>query len=179
VRSGISVALLVIAAFTAGKAWPQEQPDSAGAVRAIRTALSDWVAAANQQDWKSASRVWAPDLIGWYPGQPDDTYAREMERAARPKAGGPPTRYQVDVVEVLVSGRLAVVRDIWRFTTSPSKPDSSVAVVRSYEIWTRQPDRSWKISRWISAPEPPGSIRVAIEARQTAEPMLAPAVRGP
>jgi hypothetical protein len=28
-----------------------------------------------------------------------------------------------------------------------------VAVVRSFEVWRRQPDRTWKIARWISAPE--------------------------
>jgi hypothetical protein len=29
-----------------------------------------------------------------------------------------------------------------------------MAVVRSFEVWRRQPDRAWKIARWISAPEP-------------------------
>jgi ketosteroid isomerase-like protein len=135
-------------------AWAQAEPDSSASVRAIRTALADWVAAANGEDWKAASRIWAPDLVGWYPGQPDDTYAREMENAARPKRGRPRTRYQVDVVEVIVSGRLAVVRDIWRFTTLAPRSDSSVSTIRSYEVWQQQPDNSWKIARWISAPEP-------------------------
>ena len=58
------------------------------------------------------------------------------------------------MVEVIVSGRLAVVRDIWRFTTPTQRPDSSVSIVRSYEIWKQQPDNCWKIARWISAPEP-------------------------
>ena len=134
--------------------WAQAQPDSSAAVRTIRTALADWVAAANRQDWKSASRIWAPDLVGWYPGQPDDTYAKEMQRAAHPRSGGLKTRYEVNVVEVIVSGRLAVVRDIWRFITPARGSDSTVAVVRSYEIWQQQPDNHWKIARWISAPEP-------------------------
>jgi ketosteroid isomerase-like protein len=92
--------------------------------------------------------------VGWYPGQPDDTYAGEMERAAHPKAGRPKTHYTVDVVEVIVSGALAVVRDIWRFTTPAGKPGSTTSLVRSYEVWKRQPDGAWKIARWISAPEP-------------------------
>ncbi|HVQ47899.1 MAG TPA: nuclear transport factor 2 family protein [Gemmatimonadales bacterium] len=133
----------------------QTQVDSMAAVRAIHAALTDWVAAANRGDWKSASKVWAPDLVGWYPGQPDDTYALEMDRVANPKLGSPKTHYEVEVVEVMVSGKLAVVRDIWRFTTAAGKPDATTSVVRGFEVWTQQPDSSWRISRWISAPEPP------------------------
>jgi ketosteroid isomerase-like protein len=148
--------LLSIASLTLSPSGnAQTRADSAAAVRAIHAALTDWVAAANRGDWKSASKVWAPDLIGWYPGQPDDTYARELDRVANPKLGSPKTHYEVQVVEVMVSGKLAVVRDIWRFTTAAGKPDAATSVVRGFEVWTEQPDSSWKISRWISAPEPP------------------------
>jgi ketosteroid isomerase-like protein len=148
-------ATLFLLLTSAATAQAQQAQDSAAAVRIIRAALADWVEAANREDWRAAARVWAPDLVGWYPGQPDDTYAKEMERAAHPRPGRPHTRYEVEVVEVIVSGPMAVVRDIWRFTTSPGKPDSSVSVVRSYEVWKQQPDRQWRIARWISAPEPP------------------------
>jgi ketosteroid isomerase-like protein len=148
--------LLSIASLTLSPSGnAQTQADSAAAVRAIHAALTDWVAAANRGDWKSASKVWAPDLVGWYPGQPDDTYAREMDRVANPKLGSPKTHYEVQVVEVMVSGKLAVVRDIWRFSTAAGKPDATTSVVRGFEVWREQPDSSWKISRWISAPEPP------------------------
>ena len=106
------------------------------------------------RDWRAAAEIWAPDLIGGYPGESDDTYAQEMARAAHPRPGRKPSRYKVTIDEVLVSGAQAVVRDIWRFTTNSGSPDSSVDVVRSFEVWRRQPDRSWKIARWISAPEP-------------------------
>jgi ketosteroid isomerase-like protein len=148
----ILVALLLL--LPPGTLRAQEAGDSAGAVQQIRTTLARWVQAANREDWKSAAQVWAPDLIGWYPGQPDDTYAKEMERATHPPSRGKRTRYQVDIQEVMVSGPMAVVRDVWRFTTAPGTPDSVVSVVRSYEVWKQQPDRRWKIARWISAPEP-------------------------
>jgi ketosteroid isomerase-like protein len=77
-----------------------------------------------------------------------------MDRLAHPRPSRVPTRYEVDVVEVIVSGQTAVVRDVWRFTSNPGSADSSVATVRSYEVWKRQPDHQWKIARWISAPEP-------------------------
>jgi ketosteroid isomerase-like protein len=139
-----------------GSVQSQTSTDSATAVKSIRAALADWVDAANREDWKAAARIWAPDLVGWYPGQPDDTYAREMQRLAHPKPGRARTHYAVNVVEVMVSGPMAVVRDIWRFTTFPGSADSTVTIVRGYEVWTRQPDHQWKISRWISAPEPGG-----------------------
>lgn len=110
--------------------------------------------AANRQDWQSAAKIWAPDLIGWYPGQPDDTYEKELAQAAHSRPGRKPTRYEVTVEEVMVSKSLAVVRDRWRFITSSGSPDSTVDVVRSFEVWRRQPDGAWKIARWISAPEP-------------------------
>jgi len=150
-RSMLPVMLVVLAASTASA---QQPSDSAAALRSIRKALADWVAAANRGDWKTAAQVWAPDLIGWYPGQPDDTYQREMARLANPKPGPARTHYEVNVVEVLVSGRLAVVRDIWRFATPAGSSDSTVTIVRGYEVWRRQRDQQWKISRWISAPEP-------------------------
>jgi ketosteroid isomerase-like protein len=140
--------------LTAANVQAQQQRDSAAAARSIRAALAGWVDAANRKDWKSAARVWAPDLVGWYPGQPDDTYEKEMKNAAHPQLDRPSTRYNVEVVEVMVSGPLAVVRDIWRFTTRPGTPDSTVSVVRSYEVWRRQQGGEWKIARWISAPEP-------------------------
>jgi len=135
-------------------AQAQAPTDSASAAGAIRAALSEWVAAANRQDWRAAAEIWAPDLIGWYPGQPDDTYAKELAQAAHPRPRPKPTHYEVTINEVLVSGALAVVRDTWRFTTESGSADSTVSVVRSFEVWRRQPDRSWKIARWISAPEP-------------------------
>lgn len=141
--------------FGLGTVQAQTPTDSAAATRAIRGALAQWVAAANRQDWRAAAEIWAPDLVGWYPGQPDDTYAKELAQAARPRPGRKPTRYEVTVNEVLVSGPLAVVRDTWRFTTGSGSTDSTVAVVRSFEVWRRQPDGGWKIARWISAPEPP------------------------
>jgi ketosteroid isomerase-like protein len=148
------IVLVVLLLAISYRAEAQTPADSAASARSIRAALASWVDAANREDWKAAARVWAPDLIGWYPGQPDDTFAKEMESAAHPRPGRPSTHYEVNVVEVMVSGSMAVVRDIWRFTIAPGTPDSAVSVVRSYEVWKRQPDGEWRIARWISAPEP-------------------------
>jgi ketosteroid isomerase-like protein len=150
----LGIVLSLILAGTTLRGHAQAPNDSATAVHIIRAALGQWVEAANRQDWRAAAAIWAPDLIGWYPGQPDDTYAKELEQAAHPRPGCPPTRYEVTVNEVIVSGSLAVVRDTWRFTTGAGTPDSTVDVVRSFEVWRRQRGGHWKIARWISSPEP-------------------------
>ena len=126
--------------------------EGSAAEQEIRGALTRWVLAANRGDWKEALKVWAPDLVGWYPGEPDTTYQREAENATR--ATTPRAIYEVDVTEVMVSGPLAVVRDIWTFTTPMPTGKPTVVRLKSFEIWAQQPDGAWKINRWISAPEP-------------------------
>jgi len=147
-RTGLLAFTFLLASIARGA----ENPEEARAEADIRQALAGWMEAANRGDWKAALKVWAPDLIGWYPGSPDDTYAREAENAAR--AGEPRTKYELEIKEVLVAGSLAVVRDVWKFTTKVTPGETTVETVKSFEVWRRQPDGAWRISRWISAPEP-------------------------
>jgi ketosteroid isomerase-like protein len=122
----------------------------AAAEKTIRAELAQWVEAANRGDYKSAFAVWAPDLIGWAPGGDDDTYAREQRYAAQP-AGSPQATYALTINEVIVDGSLAVVRDTWTQTTKAGGSEKR-ETFRSFEVWRRQADASWKISRWIDGP---------------------------
>jgi ketosteroid isomerase-like protein len=144
------IVLLALAMPIAARGAPDTSEAQAG--KEIRESLARWVEASNRGDWKEAVEIWAPDLIGWYPGMPDDTYARETEGAA--KGGAPRTRYDLEIKEVMVSGSLAVVRDVWTFTTTGTAGEKKVEKVKSFEVWRRQPDGTWRIARWISAPEP-------------------------
>jgi ketosteroid isomerase-like protein len=100
--------------------------------------------------FKTALQVWAPDLIGWGTEGPDDTYQREADFAAHPV----PTRttYALTINEVMVDGSLAIVRDSWTETTRQDNGPDKVTTYRSFEVWRRQLDNSWKISRWIDGP---------------------------
>ena len=157
-RTALHFALPLLLISTAFAMIRGPQPHAQASAEAqIRQALADWVKATNEGDRQRANSIWAKDLIGWYPGQPDDTYEKEMQAAARPQSGKKPrTTTAVTINEVLVSGDMAVVRDTWTFTREPSEaPDaSSPDVIRSFEVWRKQADGSWKIARWISAPEP-------------------------
>jgi ketosteroid isomerase-like protein len=149
-----SFLILVVAGISMipGLAHPADPALNANAEaeQAIRAALANWTRAANQQDWRSALQVWAPDLVGWGTEGPDDTYQREADFAAHPV----PTRttYALTINEVMVDGSLAIVRDSWTETTRQDNGPDKVTTYRSFEVWRRQLDNSWKISRWIDGP---------------------------
>jgi ketosteroid isomerase-like protein len=130
--------------------------DSKRVEAAIREALDRWVKAFNSRDTAGVMAVWAPDLIGWYPGAPDITYADTRAGFEREFADpGSRSTYSLLVEEVQVSGDMAVVRDRWTETdTRPGSQEVTITKLKSFEIWRRQPDGVWKITRWISAPEP-------------------------
>ena len=129
-----------------------QRADDTAAETAIRAALAGWVDAANRGDYKAALAVWAPDLIGWAPQGPDDNYEREADAAKLPAPKPVRTTYALTINEVIVDGSLAVVRDTWTQATTREDGPDQVSTFRSFEVWRRQPDASWKISRWIDGP---------------------------
>ena len=94
--------------------------------------------------------MWAPDLIGWAPEGP--TTLTNAKPHAKRRCGRRNTVYALTINEVIVDGSLAVVRDTWTQTTKQDAGADKVSTFRSYEVWRRQPDASWKISRWIDGP---------------------------
>ena len=150
----IRPALLLTLAFASATAPAGAPADAVAAETAIRAALDGWVAAANRGDYAATMSVWAPDLIGWAPEGPDDSYERELKGSkASPEIVR--TTYALKIDEVIVDGSLAVVRDTWTQTTKQDSGAAKVGTFRSFEVWRRQPDGSWKISRWIDGPMRP------------------------
>ena len=139
--------LLLAAALLACAHAPVRTPKDDEAQ--IRARLEKWVEQFNTGDYAGAATIWAPDLVGWMGGAPDDTYEREMEAAKRPAPADRP-QFALSIDEILVDGDLAVVRDTWHETLRDKK-----MTFHSFEVWRRQPDGQWKIARWIdAAPEP-------------------------
>jgi ketosteroid isomerase-like protein len=125
--------------------------DTAMVTKQIRTALTQWSQAANRQDWKTALQLWAPDLVGWVRADNIDTYAQQAEFVAHP----PPshTGYTLlKINEVIVEGSLAVVRDTWTRKIPQADGHEELFRVRRCEIWRRQPDKQWKIIRYVESP---------------------------
>jgi len=142
-------AILLLISIGSAHAAPADSNFSAE--QQIRAALAQWVEAANRGDYKTAFSVWAPDLIGWSPDGSDDSYAREQKFAMQPMQP-PKTTYALTVNEVIVDGSLAVVRDTWTQTTRSDAGTDKRETFRSFEVWRRQPDASWKVGRWIDGP---------------------------
>lgn len=138
--------------FPAAYAHANSAAGNVAAEKQIREALAHWVEAANHGDYKTALAVWAPDLIGWPPVGPDDTYEREAKFASmKPQ----PMTFVLKIEEVIVEGSMAVVRDIWTQTNRDSSGTEKVETFRSFEVWRRQADGAWKINRWIDGPPMP------------------------
>jgi steroid delta-isomerase len=151
-------AVALIAGCGAHPSTAPSAPASSSAARdeaEIRHALADWVTAFNGGDYARAATVWAPDLIGWYPGAPDDTYADEQAAATRPREqGAPRVEYALAIDEVMVSGDLAVVRDTWTEVVRRKDAPARSRTFRSFEVWRRQADGHWRIARWIDSLPP-------------------------
>ena len=125
------------------------------AAATIRLRLSDWVAQTNHGDRTAANTIWAPGVIGWFPRGPEFSDSAAYSVAGIASTTGRPTvTYELQVVDVAVDGALAVVHDIWK--EHRQFAGSTVTVnreIRGSEMWRCQPDGSWRIVRWVSAPE--------------------------
>ena len=123
----------------------------------FRKSLETWVQAFNTKDLDGTMTVWSEDAILSSPGSPDGNYQRLREGYKRGFARADISgTYSVEIEEVQVSGKMAFVRDTWILTLKekdPAKPVRSVKQ-RSIEIWQQQPDRTWKIVRSLSYPDP-------------------------
>jgi ketosteroid isomerase-like protein len=132
--------------------------DSAAAVALVRTRLAEWVRQTNGGDRAGANEVWAPAMVGWFPRASvfSDSAAYAVARAAG-VAQTPLARATVSLVieDVVVSGPVVVVHDVWTEGREFGSPEKAVQrVIRGSELWRCQPDGRWRIVRYVSAPEP-------------------------
>lgn len=127
----------------------QAQQDEA----AIRQSLAGWLKAFNSGNYAEAAQVWAPDMRGWE-GTQEDSYQQEMDAASKAsKIADPKVRYVLRIDEVMVEGDMAVVHDTW----TEIGPTGKARSFPSFEVWRRQADKSWKISRWLDGASTPDS----------------------
>jgi ketosteroid isomerase-like protein len=154
-RSRLALLCLSIVAGVPGASGQAPAP-AAAVEKQIRQSLADWMEANNHRQYDKANEVWAPGVVGWFPEAPvfkmDEAYrvAGVAKRSEKPYS-----TFDLTIEEILVGGDLAVVRDIWRETIHfPGNTATAVRPIKSFEVWKPQPDGKWRITRWISAPEP-------------------------
>ena len=132
------------------------QTPAGAAETAIRGALAQWTADFNARDTARICDLFAPDLVYDYRGFPERTHADLCGLLRRSLADR--TRqftYALDIKEIIVSGDMAVVRLVWTLTTT--LPGTSMPVVSKepgLDVFRRQPDGNWRISRYIAYEAP-------------------------
>ncbi len=148
VGSIIAAAALTAPLDPSGGAEPTE-----AAEHEIRSAIEDWRSAFNARDEDRVCALFAPDLVANYQGQPERDYASlcEMLRTA---LRDPDTtyRYSVEIKEIMVYGEAAVVRLVWTLETGKARSPAETIEEPAVDIFHRQADGSWKVSRYLAYP---------------------------
>jgi len=150
VRSALSVALVVL--FDA----PASADSTDAAQNEIRSALEKWRSAFNDRDEDRVCDLFAPDLIANYQGQPERNYTSLCQLLQTSLADRERTyHYSLNINEVLVYRDLAVVRLIWTLEIEKDGASKEIIAEPAVDIFRRQADGSWKISRYLAYPASP------------------------
>jgi steroid delta-isomerase len=122
----------------------------------IRAALAQWTNDFNAGNADKVCGLFAPDLIAQYRGQPERNYdalCGVLRRSLSDRSKS--YRYSLAVKEIIVAGDLAVVRLVWTLTVRPKDSGPEVSSDEpGMDVFRRQPDGSWKISRYIAYEAP-------------------------
>jgi len=151
------IAAVVLATLLSAAFAPAADDDTAAVQNQIRIALEKWKLDFNAGDASQVCVLFAPDLISNFRGQPEDTYnslCANMQAALTDPAKT--YHYDLEIKEILVSGDLAVVRLVWTLKVHPKGATASEVVTREpgMDIFRRQPDGTWKISRYMAYESP-------------------------
>jgi uncharacterized protein (TIGR02246 family) len=156
VRIG-AIAACMLAMLLSFVPYASAEDSTATVENQIRVALEKWKLDFNARDASQVCALFAPDLISDFRGQPQDTYnslCANMQQALSDPART--YHYDLEIKEILVSGDLAVVRLVWTLNTIPQNGPAQTTREPGMDIFRRQPDGSWKISRYMAyeAPSP-------------------------
>jgi uncharacterized protein (TIGR02246 family) len=122
---------------------------------AIRAALTQWMADFNAGRAEKVCDLFAPDLVAQYRGQPERGWDALCDLLKRSLADRDKSySYALAIREILVEGDLAVVRLTWTLKVRGKDAAETTSVEPGIDIFRRQADGSWKISRYIGYESP-------------------------
>ena len=154
---GLARALVSVALLASSLSTPAAAQSGGGADTAIRAALTHWMADFNDRRIDKVCDLFAPDLVAQFRGQPETGFTGLCDQLKRSLSDRTKTySYGLAIKEVLVFGDLAIVRLVW--TLKVERKDSPSTVTSDeigMDIFRRQPDGSWKISRFVAYDLPP------------------------
>jgi steroid delta-isomerase len=119
----------------------------------IRSAIENWRSAFNARDEDGVCALFAPDLVANYQGEPERDYSSlcEMLRAAV-RDRYVTSRYSVEIDEIVVYGETAVARLVWALEIEKAGSPKQTIEEPAVDIFHRQADGGWKISRYLAYP---------------------------
>jgi steroid delta-isomerase len=122
---------------------------------AIRAALTQWMADFNAGRAEEVCDLFARDLVAQYRGQPERDWDALCDLLKRSLADrGKSYSYALAIREILVEGDLAVVRLTWTLTVRGKDAAETTSVEPGIDIFRRQADGSWRISRYMGYESP-------------------------
>ena len=139
-------------AFALATAWlcAEAQADVESDKVAIAARLAAFTAAFNARDAEGACEIFAPDLVSTMRGRADNDRDAVCKRIAKTLADrGVDMHYSPDIEEIIVSGDLAVVRLVWNVSIRRG-PAPAVSKEPGFDVFRRQPDGRWSISRFLA-----------------------------
>jgi uncharacterized protein (TIGR02246 family) len=131
-----------------------ESVDAAAGEAAVRSALAAWNADFNAGNADRICNLFAPDLRYDYLGLPERNFEDMCAQLKRVLADQTKTlAYALDIKEVVMAGDLAVVRLVWTLSARPLEGERVTTQETGMDIFRRQPDGAWKITRFIAYEE--------------------------
>ena len=144
----VPCAATVSKAPKATKGGPARRDEAA----AVRAAFERLVRAFRERDARAVMALIAEDALLNHAGLPDKDYRNLGETFGKMLAPRPDLSeaIEVEVEELRVSGDMAFLRITWRTKWElKGSGRSGSSVERDLEIWRRQRDGSWKLSRGL------------------------------
>jgi ketosteroid isomerase-like protein len=122
----------------------------------IRATLTQWMVDFNAGRADKVCDLFARDVVAQYRGQPERRYDALCDLLKRSLGDRSKSyRYALAIKEILVEGDLAVVRLTWTLAVRGKDAASeTTAEEPGIDIFRRQSDGTWKISRYLAYESP-------------------------
>ena len=135
---------------------PPGWADTVDSSQGIRDALEAWRTAFNERRDQQVCDLFARDLVANYEGEPERDYASLCQILQEALQDRERTyRYSLQINEILIYGDSAVVRLVWTLETDKPGDRKEIIEEPAVDIFRRQTDGSWKISRYLAYPPSP------------------------
>ena len=161
-RSGSRTWKIIACSILAGIALaaslvPVVQADTLAAGQdEIRATLERWQSVFNDRNEQQVCDIFAPDVVANYDGEPERDYTSLCQMLQTAVHDSDKTyRYSLKINDILVYGETAVVRLVWTLEIVKHGDAKEIIEEPAVDIFRRQADGSWKISRYLAYPSVP------------------------